>query len=114
MQMTNQPPTNQINTMNNYTKSLQEELNESNQDPIFEIEVIDSEGEKDFVSCEVYCKGNSIVAEREAVSAKEEASRYVACDKLTVDNAFSLDEHLQELYSLVVDSISEGGLFSIA
>ena len=100
--------------MNNYTKSLQEELNESNQDPIFEIEVIDSEGDKDFISCEVYCKGNSIVAEREAVSAKEEASRYVACDKLTVDNAFSLDEHLQELYSLVIDSINEGGLFSIA
>ena len=100
--------------MNNYTKSLQEELNESNLEPIFEIEVIDSEGERDFISCEVYCKGNNIIAERGAVSAKEDASRYVACDKLTVDDAFSLDEHLQELYSLVIDSINEGGLFSIA
>ena len=100
--------------MNNYTKSLQEELNESNLEPIFEIEVIDSEGEQDFISCEVFCKGNSIVAEREAVSAKEDASRYVACDKLTVDDAFSLDEHLQELHSLVIDSINDGGLFSIA
>tara|TARA_R110000796_G_scaffold212031_1_gene328193 strand:+ start:243 stop:545 length:303 start_codon:yes stop_codon:yes gene_type:complete len=100
--------------MNNYTKSLQKELNESNQEPILEIEVIDSEGEQDFILCEVYCEGNSIVARRVAVNAKEGASKYVACDKLTVDDAFSLDEHLQELYSLVIDSINEGGLFSIA
>jgi hypothetical protein len=33
---------------------------------------------------------------------------------LTVDDAFSLDEHLQELHSLVIDSINDGGLFSIA
>ena len=100
--------------MNNYTKSLQEKLNKSNREPVFEIEVIDSEGEQEFILCAVYCKGNSIVAERVAVNAKEDASRYVACDKLTVNDAFSLDEHLQELYSLVIDSINEGGLFSIA
>jgi hypothetical protein len=100
--------------MNTYTKSLQEELNESGKLAIFEIEVIDPEGEIDHISCEIYFEGDSIIAKREAVSATEATSRHVASDKLAVDGAFSLDEHLQELYSLVIDSINEGGLFSIA
>jgi len=100
--------------MNKYTKDIQDQLNNSGKEPYFEIEVTDSNGEQDFILCEVYCKGNSIIAEREAVSQKEWDSRYIACDKLAIDDAFSLDEHLQELYSLVIDSINEGGLFKLA
>ena len=100
--------------MNKYTKDLQDQLNNSGKEPYFEIEVTDSNGEQDFILCEVYCKGNRLIAEREAVSQKEWDSRYIACDKLAIDDAFSLDEHLQELYSLVIDSINEGGLFKLA
>ena len=100
--------------MNNYAIQLQDEMNASSKEMIFEIEVTDSEGEQDFVSCEVYVKGNSIIAERIGVSEKEEKSKFIACDKLVIDDAFSLDEHLQELYSLVIDSINEGGLFKLA
>jgi hypothetical protein len=100
--------------MNNYTKQLQDELKNCGKETIFEVEVIDRDGEQDFITCEVYFKGNSIVAERDAVNQKEWDSRYIATDKLVVDNAFGLDEHLQELYSLVLDSINEGGFFQLA
>lgn len=100
--------------MNNYTKKLQDELNACGKEALLEIEVIDTNGEQDFIVCEVYFKGNSIVAEREAVNNKEWESRYIACNKLKVDECFSLDEHLQELHALVIDSINEGELFTLA
>jgi len=99
--------------MNKYTQQLQDELNSCGKEAVFEIEVIDKEGEQDFVSCDIFCEGNSIVAERVAVNQKEDDSQFIACDKLVIDDAFNLDEHLQELYSLVIDSINEGDLFSV-
>jgi len=99
--------------MNKYTQQLQKELNSCGKEPEFEIEVLDKQGEQDFISCEIYFRGNSIIAERVAVSEREEKSEFVACDKLKVDEAFSLDEHLQELFDIVIDSINQGGLFSV-
>lgn len=99
--------------MNTHTKDLQNQLNNCDKEATFELEVIDSEGEQDFITCEVYFKGNSIIAEREAVNQKEWDSRYIATDKLVVDDAFGLDEHLQELHGLVIDSINEGGMFTL-
>jgi len=100
--------------MKNYTKKLQDELNACGKEALFEIEVTDANGEQDFIVCEVYFKDDSIIAEREAVNNKEWESRYVACDKLIVDECFSLDEHLQELHAMVIDSINEGELFTLA
>ena len=99
--------------MNKYTQALQSQLNNCGSAAVFEFEVIDEEGETDFITCDVYFKGNSIVAERDSVNQKEWDSMYIACDKLAIDDEFSLDEHLQELYCLVIDSINKGGLFSI-
>ena len=53
--------------MNDYTKELQGELNDSGKIPMFEIEVIDSDLAREWISCDVYFQGNSIVAERDAV-----------------------------------------------
>ena len=100
--------------MNTYTQKLQDELNTCGKEATFEFEVIDSEGEQDFIVCDIYFKGNSLVAERDAVNQKEWSSRYIATNKLAVDDAFGLDEHLQELHSLVTDSINEGDLFELA
>jgi hypothetical protein len=102
--------------MNNYTKKLQNELNESSDllEPCFETVVINAKGETYFIVCEVFFEGNSIIAERDPVSLKEKKSQKTACNRLVVDDSLSLDEHLQELYSLVIDSINEGGIFTIA
>jgi len=99
--------------MNKHTQELQDQLNNSNSEPYFEIEVKDSNGEQDFILCEVYCKGNSLIAERVAVSTKEEKSKFITFDKVAIDDAFSLDEHLQELHEEVINSISNGDLFAL-
>ena len=100
--------------MDTYTKELQNQLNNSNLEPYFEIEVTDSNGEQDFILCEVYCKGNSLIAERVAVSTKEERSKFVSFDKVAIDDAFTLDEHLQELHGEVLNSVSDGDLFDLS
>jgi hypothetical protein len=99
--------------MNNYTKQLQQELSESGSLPYFEIAVT-REGEGDWITCEVFFKGNRLVAQREGVSTKEENSKYIASDRIVVDSALTLDEHLQELHEEVLNSIVEGDLYTLA
>lgn len=100
--------------MNNYTKQLQTELNNSQCMPIFEIPVIDYiNGDIDYINCDIYFEGNSLIAQREGVSIKEQKSKYIASTKLVVDSCFSLDEHLQELHEMVIDDIDQGGLYTL-
>ena len=99
--------------MNNYTKQLQQELNDSGSLPYFEIAVT-QDGEPEWVGCEVFFKGNSLVAQRDAVSTKEENSKYIASDRIVVDSCLTLDEHLQELHEEVLNSIVEGDLYTLA
>ena len=99
--------------MNNYIKKLQDELNNCQLTPMFEIEVQDQHGDIDYITCNIYFKGNSIVAERDAVSLAEETSRYIPATRLLVDDCFCLDENLQDLYAAVIDDIEAGGIFEI-
>ena len=99
--------------MNNYTKQLQQELNDSEAMPYFEIAVT-REGAGDWIECEVFFEGCSLVAQRVGVSTKEENSKYIASDSIVVDSCFTLDEHLQDLHEAVCDSIREGGLYTLA
>ena len=99
--------------MNNYIKKLQDELNNCQLTPMFEIEVQDQHGDIDYITCNIYFKGNSIVAERDAVSLAEETSRYIPATRLVVEDHFGLDENLQDLYAAVIDDIEEGGIFEI-
>jgi hypothetical protein len=99
--------------MNNYTKQLQQELEFSSAMPYFEISVT-RDGEPDWIECRVFFKGNSLVAQREAVSSKEENSKYLASDRIVVNSALTLDEHLQELHEEVINSIVGGNLYTLA
>jgi len=99
--------------MNNYTKQLQQELNDSVSLPYFEVAVT-REGEGDWITCKVFFKGNSLVAQRGAVSTKEENSKYIASDRIVVDSWLTLDEHLYDLHEVVLNSIVEGDLYTLA
>ena len=99
--------------MNKYTQQLRQELNDSRSHPYFEIAVT-REGEPGWISCEVFFQGNSLVAQREGVSTKEESSKYIAQDSVAVDSCLTLDEHLQELHEAVRDSIRDGDLYTLA
>ena len=99
--------------MNNYIKKLQDELNNCQLIPMFEIEVQDEHGQIEYITCDIYFKGNSIVAERDAVSLAEETSRYIPATRLLVADRFCLDENLQDLYAAVVEDIEAGEFYEI-
>lgn len=94
---------------------FQQQLNDSSSMPIFEIEVIDKAGQPDYINCDVIVRGNKLIAQRDAVSKKEENSAYIAESAINIDSdCFSLDEHLQDLYVEVYNDILFGDLYDIA
>ena len=99
--------------MHIHTKKLQAELNESDCVPIFEIEIATEAGDKDWLECNVYFLGNSIVAERGSVSTAEEKSVYIPKSAVVVDPAFSLDAHLEWLLEEVQQDIIDGDFYSL-
>ena len=95
--------------------TFQQQLNEATSVPIFEIEVIDKSGNADYITCEVSVRGNQLIAQRDAVSKKEENSAYIAKSAIDIDSdCFSLDEHLQDLSVEVYNDILFGDLYDIA
>tara|TARA_R110002074_G_scaffold201157_1_gene369028 strand:+ start:283 stop:579 length:297 start_codon:yes stop_codon:yes gene_type:complete len=95
--------------------TFQQQLNESPLMPIFEIEVIDKAGNADYIICEISVRGEQLIAQREAVSKKEENSAYIANSSIDIDsNCFSLDEHLQDLSVEVYNDILFGDLYDLA
>ena len=95
--------------------TFQQQLNESPLMPIFEIEVIDKAGNADYIICEVSVRGDQLIAQRDAVSKKEENSAYIANSSIDIDSdCFSLDEHLQDLSVEVYNDILFGDLYDLA
>ena len=101
-------------TMDNYSAQLADQLAASILMPIFEIEVTNSDGDTDWISCDIFIQDNSLVAERDSVSSKEEKSGFIASTKVAIDACFSLDEHIQALYEDVIRDIIAGDLFDLA
>ena len=97
-----------------HTKKLQAELNESDCVPIFEVEIATEAGDKDWLECNVYFLGNSIVAERGSVSTAEEKSVYIPKSAVVVDPAFSLDAHLEWLLEEVQQDVIDGDFYDLA
>ncbi len=99
--------------MHNYAKKLQQELLEAKLIPLFEIPVLTSEGDSEWLTCDISIKGNSIIAQREAVSSKELKSKFIASSRLVIDECFGLDSHLQALHEIITDDINNGDLFTV-
>ena len=95
--------------------TFQQQLNDSPCMPIFEIEVTDQNGQTDYINCEVSVRGEQLIAQRDAISKKEENSAYIAKSSIDIDSdCFSLDEHLQDLYSEISNDILFGDLYDLA
>lgn len=93
--------------------TFQVELNNSRLLPIFEIPVIDKDGNDDFIVCEISVKDNQLIAQRDAVSTAEQKSKYIAKSAIAIDSdCFTLDEHLQDLHTEVCNDILFGDLFN--
>ena len=95
--------------------TFQQQLNDSPAMPLFEIGVIDTAGNADYIICEISVRGGQLIAQREAVSKKEENHPYIAKSAIDIDaEVFSLDEHLQALYDEIWHDIECGDLYDLA
>jgi len=95
--------------------TFQQQLNDSPTMPIFEIAVIDKEGQADYILCEISVRGDQLIAQRDVVSLKEVNSAYIAKSVIDIDSDyFSLDEHLQDLHAQVSNDILFGDLYDLA
>jgi hypothetical protein len=105
------------NKMNKYVKALADELDALKGSEVddfdFEIAVKDKDNNREYILCEVYFEGNSICASRDAVNTIEEQSKYIAITRVLCDSVFSLDWHINELYSAVIDDIERGDLYTL-
>ncbi len=93
--------------------NLQKELQESNLMPIMEIEVIDSNGNDDWIVCDVSITDNKVISKRIGVTTEECNSKYIAKTEIDLDLDFSLDEHLQSLHEAILEDIINGNLYNI-
>lgn len=100
--------------MYKFVEKLQNELESGDRMPLFEIEVVDVSGTTDFILCDIFFKGNSLIAERDAISTKEQRSKYIGTSSIICDSACTLDEHLQSLYTKILDDIINGDLYKLA
>tara|TARA_R110002072_G_scaffold264612_1_gene423378 strand:+ start:837 stop:1133 length:297 start_codon:yes stop_codon:yes gene_type:complete len=95
--------------------AFQQQLNDSPLISVFEVEVTDQDGQADYIICDISVRGNQLIAQREAVSKKEENHPYIAKSAIDIDaEVFSLDDHLQDLYDEIWHDIECGDLYDIA
>jgi len=99
--------------MINFIQELQTELNDTNWMPIFEFEVIDTKtGMTDYITCDIFFQGKSILAQRDGVTLSELNSKYIATDKVVTYKGDSLDGLLESLHESVYYSIEESTLYN--
>jgi hypothetical protein len=97
-----------------YCQQLQRQLDDCGKMPIFEIPVARRDnGERDWVIVDIAFCGRSIVGQREAVSSREERSKYIASTRCAVQDHWSLDDALQELMAAVQQDIIDGNRFDL-
>lgn len=96
-----------------FVQALETELNECGKEPLFEIEVVTSKGEANYILCDIFFEGNTIKCHRDPVSKQEAKSKFVASTSLVCDSALSLDDHLTELYSAILADILAGDLYDL-
>ena len=96
-------------------KAMQLELQNSNLIPVFEIEVVDKKTkEVEYIIFDLFFRKNTLVAQHEPLTKKETRSKKIASKKLVVDTFFTLDHHLQEMYSICIYAIICSDYFDLS
>lgn len=94
---------------------IEKQFKESNLSPIFEIEVYHKDTEEeDFIIFYIAIQDNSFIAQHVPLTREEERSEKIAFKELEIDPIFSLDENLQELYSICIDAIITSDFYALS
>lgn len=83
--------------------------------PIFEIPVVDIRTCTDeYIVFNVFIKGNSLIAQHESLTEKQDKSKKIAFVSLVIDDMYGLDENLSELRTICSEAILDSDWFQLA
>jgi len=95
-------------------EDLTKEFNECTKIMVFEIEVQNIRTqEKDYVLFDLEIRDSEIIATHEALTTEEQEGNLIAFKSIQLDEALSLDEHLQELHEECINAILESDFFTL-
>ena len=81
---------------------------------MFEIPVINKKtGESDFILFDILVSGNYLKAQHEGLTTLDLNSDKIAFKQIEIDDCFSLDQNLQELYSVCLQAIIDSDFFTL-
>ena len=95
--------------------TFEQQLIDSGKMPIFEIEVTNKlTNDKEYLVCEIGVNNNKLEATREPLTYKEQESDKIAFSSIDIDLDFTLDHHLEELYSEITTEIMQSDFFILS
>lgn len=94
-------------------QELKEEFKNMKKLPLFEIEVINKEQETDYLVFDISIEDDTLKATHAALTKEDEDSPKIAFKSVDLDDCFSLDEHLQDLYSECTEAICNSDFFTL-
>lgn len=98
----------------NTLKTLKENFNNITNLHIFEIEVINKKTqENEYIIFDIELQKNTLFASHESLNSKQEKSKKISFVKVVLNDCFSLDENLQELYEECINAILESEFFEL-
>ena len=81
---------------------------------IFEIPVFDKRSNKNsWIIFDISIYGRTMYAQHEPLTQKQEKSKKIAFVKIPIDTYFSIDMHLNDLYSECINAIIESEFFDL-
>jgi hypothetical protein len=96
-------------------KTLQQQFNEITLIKIFEIEVINKRtNETDYIIFNIGIEENSLIAQHESLNKAQSESNKIAFVSIDLDEDFSLDNNLNELYDECINAILQSEYFELA
>jgi hypothetical protein len=95
-------------------KTIQEQFEEITLMRLFEIQVIDKRtNEIEYIIFEIEINGNLLKATHEGLTQEQRESNKIAFVSVEIDECFSLDEHLENLYSECINAIMNSEFFEL-
>lgn len=94
--------------------NLKAQFNSIDKMKLFEISVIDKRtNENEYIIFYISLEKNTLVATHESLTAKQSKSKKISYVKTVLDNCYSLDENLQNLYDNCINAILNSDFFTL-
>jgi hypothetical protein len=94
--------------------NLKEQFNSIEKLKYFEVPVIDNRtNENEYILFDISLQKNTLVAQHESLTAKQSKSKKIAYVSEVLNNYFTIDENLQNLYDKCINAILFSEYFTL-